>query len=403
MAKVPLSYIQQLISDEVDAIRGIPADNPFVECVELFLRARSMGGKIVVSGVGKAGEIGKKITTTFCSVGVPSVFLHPLEAQHGDLGVLQAADVLFLISNSGKTREILELMVLARHIHPGIAIILLSGNRTGDLARGAAYVLWNGNPKEVCPLGLAPTTSTTTMAVIGDILAALIVTMSKYSAAEYALRHHSGYLGEKSKASAASLHQAHGGPQELRAIYELLHKTNDDYRQNNWLIDDLAYLAALRAKSVLELGCGNARFMRAMSTHCESITAIDWVETPLISDEPLPSNARLIVSDVTLCDFPEAELAVSADFLEHISPNEIEPLLRKMHKACPIQFHTIACYMDSRNLHLTTRSPDWWLSQFQNIQSDYRILRSINRRGRSDQVVISIGRGVPDMPTVHKD
>lgn len=193
------STIQGILDAEAAAIRAIPADNPFAACVELFLAARGAGGKVVVSGVGKAGDIGRKIATTFCSVGLPSVFLHPLEAQHGDLGVIQAQDVLLLLSNSGKTREIVELEQLALHLHPGLRRVVLTGNRGAELAGRADLVLWSGGPAEVCPLGLTPTSSTTAMAVIGDVLAVLVVRLSGYGPADYARRHHSGYLGERSR------------------------------------------------------------------------------------------------------------------------------------------------------------------------------------------------------------
>jgi arabinose-5-phosphate isomerase len=194
-----LTMIQDILKVEAQAILNIPADNPFVDCASLFLSIKRKGGKVVIAGVGKAGEIGKKIAVTFCSVGVPSVFLHPLDAQHGDLGLIHENDVLFLISNSGKTREILELEMLSKRLFPAIKIVTLTGKRDSELSKISDFILWTGAPKEVCPLGLTPTTSTTTMNVIGDILAVLIIHISEYGAADYALRHHSGYLGEKSK------------------------------------------------------------------------------------------------------------------------------------------------------------------------------------------------------------
>ena len=193
--------IQDVLEAEAKAIRNIPATNPFVECVELFLETKRNGGKLVISGVGKAGEVGKKIAVTFCSIGLPSVVLHPLEAQHGDLGLLTCNDVLLLISNSGKTREILELDVLAKRLIPTIKVVSLTGKYDSELAHRSDFVLWTGDPDEICPLGLTPTTSTTTMSVIGDVLSVLIVHLSGCSNEDYALRHHSGYLGEKSKAS----------------------------------------------------------------------------------------------------------------------------------------------------------------------------------------------------------
>jgi len=127
--------------------------------------------------------------------------LHPLEAQHGDLGLLHQNDVLMLISNSGQTREILELETLAKRLIPSLQIIAITGKQNSPLANKSNYVLWTGDPTEACPLGLTPTTSTTCMSVMGDVLAVLVVQMSGYGANDYALRHHSGYLGTKAKGS----------------------------------------------------------------------------------------------------------------------------------------------------------------------------------------------------------
>ncbi|MBQ7551580.1 MAG: SIS domain-containing protein, partial [Bacteroidales bacterium] len=156
-------------------------------------------GKLVTSGMGKAGQIALNIATTFSSTGTPSVFLHPSEAQHGDLGLIQPNDIMLLISNSGKTREIVELVSLARGLYPSIKFIVITGNADSLLALEADALLYTGNPKEVCTLGLTPTTSTTIMTVIGDIL--VVSTMKKihFTNEEYAKRHHGGYLGEKSR------------------------------------------------------------------------------------------------------------------------------------------------------------------------------------------------------------
>jgi arabinose-5-phosphate isomerase len=386
--------VGELLEAEIAAIRGIPADNPFHACVGLFLSAAAAGGKVIVSGVGKAGEIGRKIATTFCSVGVPSAFLHPLEAQHGDLGVLHDRDVLFLISNSGRTREIVELKTLARHLHPTLPIILLTGNRDGELARAAHCVLWNGDPREICPLGLTPTTSTTTMAVIGDILASLIVTTSRYSAAEYALRHHSGYLGEKSKRDAASRHRPGAGGGELRAIYELLHRTNADYQQHNWLLEDLPLVAAQRPASLLEIGAGNGRFARAIVASVPEVHAVDWVEAPGMAQPALPPSLRFVLGDLRATPFPRVDLAASADVLEHLAPGDLQGVIAALAASAPRQFHTIACYMDSRNLHLTVGDEAQWLARFTAVDPAFRVLKRWHRRGRGDQPAITIVRGI---------
>ena len=191
--------VKDVLAAEGAAILNIPESNPFAACVELFLESRQRGGKLIIAGVGKAGEVGKKMAVTFCSVGLPTVFLHPLEAQHGDLGLLTDNDVLFLISNSGETREVIELEILAKRLIPSLKIVALTGKYTSALAKVADYALWTGDTEEVCPLGLTPTTSTTVMSVIGDVLAVLLVHVTGYKTEDYALRHHSGYLGKAAR------------------------------------------------------------------------------------------------------------------------------------------------------------------------------------------------------------
>lgn len=191
------SHIQAIIEREIEAIRNIPIDGVIQDAVDIiYKQVHQRGGKVVVSGMGKAGQIGVNIATTLSSTGTPSIFLHPAESQHGDLGMVQENDVMFLISNSGKTREIIEMEILVKRLHPGIQIIGLTGSLDGDLAKFADVLLYTGNPKEVCPLGLAPTTSTTVMTVVGDVLVVLMEEKIGFTKEEYAKRHHSGYLGD---------------------------------------------------------------------------------------------------------------------------------------------------------------------------------------------------------------
>lgn len=192
--------IHALIEREIEAIRNIPVDGIIEQAVELIYRqVHQKNGKVVVSGMGKAGQIGNNIATTLSSTGTPAVFIHPSEAQHGDLGVVQREDVLFLLSNSGKTREILELEMLAKRLYPQIAAIGLTGNPEGEMTQQCDVVLHTGNPREICPLGLTPTTSTTVMTIVGDLLVVLLMEKIQFSKEDYALRHHSGYLGQKAR------------------------------------------------------------------------------------------------------------------------------------------------------------------------------------------------------------
>lgn len=192
--------IRLLLQQEAQAILNLPVTDEFEKAVELiFEQVHKKKGKLVTSGMGKAGQIAMNISTTFSSTGTPSVFLHPSEAQHGDLGILQENDVILLISNSGKTREIVELTNLARKLHPEVKFIVITGNEDSLLANNADVKLYTGNPKEVCILGLTPTTSTTMMTVIGDILVVGLMKKINFTNADYAKRHHGGYLGEKSR------------------------------------------------------------------------------------------------------------------------------------------------------------------------------------------------------------
>lgn len=195
--------IKELLEHEAKAVANIPVNNSFEKAIELINDAvHKNNGKVIASGMGKAGQIAVNIATTLSSTGTPAVFMHPSDAQHGDLGVMQPKDIMLLVSNSGKTREILELYKLSKNLYPDVKVIALVGKDDSPLGELSDAVLCTGNPKEVCPLGLSPTTSTTTMTVIGDILVVLMMEKIKFSPEEYAKRHHGGYLGQKSRIAA---------------------------------------------------------------------------------------------------------------------------------------------------------------------------------------------------------
>jgi arabinose-5-phosphate isomerase len=192
--------IRKILAEEAKAIQNIPVNGNMEKAIDLLYKTIHLqNGKLIASGMGKAGQIAINIATTFSSTGSPAVFLHPSDAQHGDIGVIQKNDILLLVSNSGKTREIIELFNLSRNLCPNIPVIVLTGNPDSPLGNLANVVLSTGNPPEVCILGLTPTTSTTVMTVIGDVLVVLMMEKIQFSASEYAKRHHGGYLGQKSR------------------------------------------------------------------------------------------------------------------------------------------------------------------------------------------------------------
>ncbi len=195
-----IASIQALLQKEAQAVLNIPVTEAYEKAVTLIVeQIHRKKGKLVTSGMGKAGQIAMNIATTFCSTGIPAVFLHPSEAQHGDLGILQENDLLLLVSNSGKTREIVELTQLVHNLNPRLQCIVITGTPDSPLAKEATVCLSTGSPKEVCPFGLTPTTSTTAMTVIGDILVVQTMLQTGFTIDQYSKLHHGGYLGEKSR------------------------------------------------------------------------------------------------------------------------------------------------------------------------------------------------------------
>ena len=164
----------------------------FLAAVELILACE---GHLVLTGVGKAGLVGQKISATLASTGTPSIFLHPTEALHGDLGRIRKRDILLAISNSGETVETNSLIGPARRI--GVKVIALTGVAKSTLARNADCVLDIGEIEEACPLKLAPTASTSAMLALGDALAMVVSQERNFGREEYALYHPGGMLGRK--------------------------------------------------------------------------------------------------------------------------------------------------------------------------------------------------------------
>ena len=192
--------MREILDAESRAIADIPYSTDYDRAVDLIVEhVYRRGGKLVTSGMGKAGQIALNIATTFSSTGIPAVNLHPSEAQHGDLGVLQPSDVLLLVSNSGRTREIIDLVTLAKRLVPQLPIIVITGRADSELAHVADAALITAAAPEVCPLGLTPTTSTTMMTVIGDVLVVNVMRATGFTKEQYALRHHGGYLGHAAR------------------------------------------------------------------------------------------------------------------------------------------------------------------------------------------------------------
>ena len=183
-----------VIRTEIDALRGLlpRVDDDFARACEIILERP---GRVIVTGMGKSGHVGHKVASTLASAGTPSFFVHPGEASHGDLGMITCEDTVMAFSNSGETAEILTIVPLIKRI--GVPLIALTGNPSSRLAREAEVNIDVSVEKEACPLGLAPTASTTAALAMGDAIAIALLEARDFGAEDFARSHPGGHLGRR--------------------------------------------------------------------------------------------------------------------------------------------------------------------------------------------------------------
>ena len=192
------AFLLQLARDTLDieaaALQGLKArlDERFVRAVQMVL---GMSGRLVVTGMGKSGHIGRKIAATMASTGTPALFVHPAEASHGDLGMIQPVDVVLAISNSGESDELVSILPLLKR--QGVPLIAMTGGLQSSLAQHADVVLDSSVEREACPLNLAPTASTTAQLALGDALAVALLDARGFRAEDFARSHPGGALGRR--------------------------------------------------------------------------------------------------------------------------------------------------------------------------------------------------------------
>lgn len=179
---------------EAEAVLKLKAriDDEFEAAVKCILDCKA---RVVVTGMGKSGHVGRKIAATFASTGTPAFFMHPAEAFHGDLGMVTENDVVIAISNSGESSEVVNILPIIRRI--GAKIIAMSGRRESQLGKNCDYFVDIGVEKEACPLGLAPTASTTANLAMGDAIAVALMSVRNFTSQDFALFHPGGALGRK--------------------------------------------------------------------------------------------------------------------------------------------------------------------------------------------------------------
>ena len=194
---------------EARAIESLIAriDGEFDQAIEMILSCK---GRVVVTGIGKSGLIGRKVSATLASTGTPSFFLHPSEGLHGDVGMVTGEDIVLAISNSGDTAELIGLLPALTRI--GARIIAMCGCRKGALVHNADLFLNVGVEQEACPLGLTPTASTTAALAMGDAIAMALLSARKFSAEDFAVFHPGGALGQKLLTVADHMHKEEDNP-----------------------------------------------------------------------------------------------------------------------------------------------------------------------------------------------
>lgn len=187
--------MQAVLQAEARAIEAINITDDFERAVRVMQACK---GKIITTGIGKAGYIAKKFAATLCSTATPADFIHPAEAAHGDLGLVSTNDVMIAFSTSGKSREVIEILELSRHL--GVETIIgVTSHPESDLRELSDFVLDMGVIEEPCPLGLTPSASMAVMLAITDALALSLMEQKGVTREDYGLRHHGGYLGRAAR------------------------------------------------------------------------------------------------------------------------------------------------------------------------------------------------------------
>ncbi|MCH8139972.1 MAG: SIS domain-containing protein [Proteobacteria bacterium] len=187
--------MRAVLDAEAQAIASINVDDNFVRAVEIL---QTCDGKVLTTGIGKAGHIARKFAATLCSTGTPAGFIHPAEAAHGDLGLVDTHDVMVAFSTSGKSSEVLEILELSRHL--GVASVIGVTSHPDSELRGLSdLVLDMGIIEEPCPIGLTPSASMAVMLAIGDAIALALMEAKGVTREDYGKRHHGGYLGRAAR------------------------------------------------------------------------------------------------------------------------------------------------------------------------------------------------------------
>lgn len=280
-------------------------------------------GRLIVIGMGKSGHVGKKIAATLASTGTPAFFVHPSEASHGDMGMITANDVTLIISNSGETPEVIALLPFLKRLTT--SIIAMTGNTQSTLSKASNYHLNIAVSQEACPLGLAPTTSTTACLVMGDALAVALLKMRGFTSNDFALFHPAGSLGKRLLLSAQDLmHTGANIPsvQENATLREALYEMTSKHLGMTTIQNDQGQLEGIFTDGDLRrtlddmINVHTTPIKTVMTTTCQTISpsmlaveALNIMQKNKITSLVITSNDRIVKGILHLHDLLQAGVA----------------------------------------------------------------------------------------------
>ena len=320
-----LDRAKSIIQTEINGLVKVKneLDQPFEQLIKLCLETLENGGKIVLCGVGKSGHIGHKVASTLTSTGSPAAFLHPVEAMHGDLGILHKKDLLLALSYSGETEEMLEVLPPAKRF--SIPVACITGNPKSQLAKWSDLVVPMVVSEEACPFNLAPTTTTTAMMALGDALAIILLEARGFSKEDYGRFHPAGSigrsvtlkvkdimrsgdrlalvpLGASIKDALLKMTQCRSGSvvivdnhQELRGIF-----TDGDFRRHIQEKQDLLFDISI--DSVMSLS------PVTIGDNCMAVEILSILEKKEIDDIPVVDDRRRVIGVVDIQDLAKFKL-----------------------------------------------------------------------------------------------
>jgi len=312
---------ERVLRIEADAILGLigKLDESFERAVELL---RGCGGRVIVTGMGKSGLIGRKIAATLASTGTPAHFLHPAEGVHGDLGMVARGDVVLALSNSGETDELLAIVPPLKRL--GVPILLLTGNPSASLARQCEVVIDVSVPEEACPMNLAPTSSTTAALALGDALALALLELRGFRPEDYAALHPRGTLGWRALFRVADLMltgDAVPVVPEKTPLREVIVEMTQKRKGMTTVIDAAGRLAGvitdgdlrrlhLTGRSVDDLSAGQMASGEPKTIRAEDLAskALEVMETWQITSLVIVDEARRPVGLIHLHDILRAKI-----------------------------------------------------------------------------------------------